>query len=420
MEPEARYEIGKERLYLYAPAAYILMKVVFQAHVSPEALRAAIGKAAARQATLCSRVEQDRDGAAYFVPCEPVPAHITVVKPEEALQAVMQREIRTPFDVEHGGWMRHYFAEENGRDVWLLACHHMAGDGLSVLFFIRDVQTALGDLPLQWERQPFCLCQSASLGGKLPAPMRWGIHAINRQWEKDGRIFRPEDRERMTGAYWQGRMLSMKHTTVENGLLESVLAACRSHGVTLTAAWLAAVMTTDGNATDAGVAVSVRPKNFDGMANWATGISVRYTPKSGDFWRAARDIRRLMLKKQGNVDQRNFLLNFLRELSPTLIDATYFSAFDGLENKAAGRVRDMFGYNGGSKGCSVTNLLRAPLVAGMIERIEFYPPMVPNAKRLFGLVTVEDKLEFTLQSFEPEEDTIRFLDAALDRIVREL
>lgn len=420
MEPEIRYEISKERLYLYAPAAYILMKVVFQQPVSPEALRAAIAKATERQATLCSRVVQDWDGTAYFVPCEPIPVCVTELKSEETLRAVMQREIRTPFDIEHGEWMRHYFTEEKGCSVWFFACHHMAGDGLSVLFFIRDVQAAAADPLLQWERQPFRLCRPGSLGGKLPAPMRWGIHAMNWQWGKDGKTFGPEDRERMAGTYWRGRVLSMEHATVEKAWVERVLTACRAHNVTLTAAWVAAVLMTDVDSADVGIAVSARPMDFDGMANWATGISIRCTPKSEDFWKTAQDIRHFVLKKQGDVNQRNFLLNFLGELSPTLIDASYFSAFDGLKSKAVGRVTNMFGYGGRPKGCSVTNLLCAPFEADFIERIEFYPPMVPNARRLFGLVTVGGKLEITLQSFEPEEETSRVLNAALNQMLREL
>ena len=416
---DTKTAVDKERLYLFAPAAAILLLVTFQRAVPPERLQSAIRRAAARQAVLGSRVQQQPDGSAFFTPCNPPLLSVQLPGTEETPEALMRREMQTPFAVERGEWMRHYcWQPEGGRTVWLLSCHHMAGDGIAMLYFLRDVQKALFNPSLCWQREPFYLCVPGELQGALPVPMRWGMAALNRQWKKTGHGFTPEDREKLLPAYWAKRNLSMAQKMVEPEQLTQWLAACRLHHTTLTAAWLAAVLLVTGEAMDAGIAVSIRPAGLESMANWATGISIRCTPDHRAFWETARDIRRRMLRKSENPAKRKFLLHFLHALSPTLIDAAYFAAFDGFNNKAAGRLCRMFGYDGHPKSCSVTNLLRAPLADGAIETIAFYPPMVPNAKRLFGLVTAGDRLCATLQILGDEADAPQLLNAVITRMVQ--
>ena len=411
------HEITKERIYLFSPAACILMQVTFRQTVSVDALQSAIGRAAARQATLCSRAQLRADGSAFFVPCEPAPPHLCRIEPMETPETVIRREMRTPFAIEQGEWMRHSIAETDGKTVWFLACHHMAGDGRSLLYFIEDVAAALREPALTWDRQAFFALAAQDEKGSLSAPMRWGLRVLNRQWEKTKRVFSPEDRARITEAYWADRFLCMAHATVGKRQLENLLQACRRHRVTLTSAWLAAVLLSTTGVMDAGIAVDIRPDGFTGMANLATGIGVRCA-RRGELWSAAQTIHRRMRQMLADGGKRDFLLHFLRALSPTLIDAAYFAAYDGLESGAARRVSVMFGYDGHPKSCSVTNLLRAPLRGDTVERIAFYPPMVPNAKRLFGMVTTGGTLEITLQSFAGEPEPKALLDAVTERLYR--
>ncbi len=415
---ESIASVDKERLYLFAPAAAILMRVTFATIVSAERLQSAIQRAGARQAVLGCRVEQRLNGEAFFVPCVSPLVTVREAAAEETPEALMRREMRTPFALEQGEWMRHHCWQADGRTVWLLSFHHMAGDGTALLFFIRDVQSALRDAGLVWQRQPFCLCAPGSLDGELSAPMWWGLRGLNRQWEKAKRCFTPEDRVRMTDTYWAGRSLSMAQTVAEPRQLERMLAACRLHHTTLTAAWLAAVLFATGEPMDAGIAVSIRPGGLDGMANWATGVSVRCAPGRAAFWEVAQDIRRRMLRKTEDPARLNFLLHFLRALSPTLIDAAYFAAFDGFQNKAAGRLSRMFGYDGHPKSCSVTNLMRAPLAEDDLESLAFYPPMVPNARRLFGMVTAGGRLCVTLQTLGDGADARTLLDTVMSRMAQ--
>lgn len=408
--------IGKERIYLFAPAAAIILRITLPATIPADALQAAIGRAARRQATLCSRAELRADGSACFVPCAPAEPRVRPLPSEESADAALLREARTPFAIERGEWMRHTVFTENGKTVWLLFCHHMAGDGLALLGFVRDVLSALQNPARTWEREPFALCAVDSLPGGLPWPMRQGLRALNRQWAKEERQFTPADHERMTDAYWAGRTLAMARVTLEAPRLEAVLAACHAQRATLTGAWLAAIA--NGESESVGVAISIRPDGLESMANWAAGVTVRCAANRGDFWRAARECSHQIRRQTDDPAKRNFLPHLLNALSPTLIDAAYFAAFDGLESGAAKRIAAMFGYGRQPKGCSVTNLLRAPMAEDAVEEVAFYPPMVPNAGALYGMVTAGGALTVTLQCFADAAEARAQLNAALARLLK--
>lgn len=99
------------------------------------------------------------------------------------------------------------------------------------------------------------------------------------------------------------------------------------------------------------------------------------------------------------------------ELRPSLVDAAYFSGYAGYENKAAGMVRDMFGYHGNPKGISVTNLGKLPIPsvygAYQLKEFIFAPPLVPNAKRLFGAATLGEEGVLNLTMTAGKEDFLR-------------
>lgn len=153
--------------------------------------------------------------------------------------------------------------------------------------------------------------------------------------------------------------------------------------------------------SDVGMAASIRPEQFTGMGNYATGISIRFLYNHNkDFWKNAQAVHQLIYRKLNNPDKKFFLLKFMDSLEPTLIDSAYFSAFGEYQNKTSKIIQNMFGYNQNPKSISVTNLGKLPISAVYgdyhISDFIFLPPLVPNAKRLFGVVTLEDQMYITI------------------------
>ena len=89
-------------------------------------------------------------------------------------------------------------------------------------------------------------------------------------------------------------------------------------------------------------------------------------------------------------------------------------------------VRDMFGYHGNPKGISVTNLGKLPIPtcygAYRLKEFVFAPPLVPNAKRLFGVAALgeETVLQVTMiaekEAFPREEAFFKQAAAVLKRM----
>jgi len=138
------------------------------------------------------------------------------------------------------------------------------------------------------------------------------------------------------------------------------------------------------------------------MGNYASGFSIQLRPDSQkDFWANAAKVHERMLEKINHHGKKFFILNFMNAVSPTLIDAAYYSAFDEFSDPTAASTSRMFGYQGNGKGISLTNLTRAPIPdqygAICLARIVFAPPLVPNAKRILGIVTIGGCMTVTMQ-----------------------
>lgn len=406
--------IQKERLYYMAPAANIVMRVELQKDVGADALADAITRASRRHATLSSRAVTDASGQATLVPHTPAPASVSPLGGADELSRALIEEAQAPLEPESGLWMRHRYGVIDGAPIWLMSMHHVAGDGISLLYFIRDTLAALDDPGLSWQTEDFRLCDPHALGGRPPLPLRLLVGSIARAWDKERRVFTPDDRRRVTEEYWSGRKLCMLSRALDGDALNKALEACRSHGVTLTAAVCAAMLIADGEAKNVALAASIRPSGYEGMANWATGITVSGSPAT-PFWELASSLKRGMDDKLNNDAKRNYLLKFLDLVPPTLMDASYFSAFDRLESKPAASMSRLLGFSGEPKGISMTNLLRAPVGDGVMS-IRFYPPLVPNVRRLIGMATVGDRLEITLQASDTPEECERYIDRLMSVI----
>jgi hypothetical protein len=239
-------------------------------------------------------------------------------------------------------------------------------------------------------------------GAKLNPVLGLMMRMTNRRWEKSGKVFSWEDRIRLYEKFWCTRKTEIISREMEGEALSNLLAACRDHHVTLTAAMITALLLCTYGESDVGLAVNIRPEGFDGMGNYASGFSIQYKPDlQKGFWSNAAKVHEHMLKKIKCPGKKFFLLNFMNAITPTLIDAAYYSAFDEFADPSAASMSRMFGYNGKGKGISITNLTRAPIPDRYgdicLHRIVFVPPLVPNAKRILGIVTIGNRMDVTMQ-----------------------
>lgn len=188
---------------------------------------------------------------------------------------------------------------------------------------------------------------------------------------------------------------------LEEDIYDSIYRYSKENKITVNTIVTTALIRASGELSDVGMAVNVREDGFIGMGNYATGISVKYQyNEKKNFIENAETVQKMIYDKLNNASKKYFLLQFMRSIEPTLIDAIYFNACCDYNNKTAEIFSKMFGYKGNPKGISITNLTKLPIETkyGSYEITDFVfvPPLVLNAKIIIGIATIGRKMVLSL------------------------
>ncbi len=399
-------KITTERTHFYAPAINIVMLVTITGEPSEAELNYAIHKAVGKHDILRSRAYLDQSGDSFYSLMKKARSRIimkVVTSADEWKQLIKEQE-RIPFHISSGDMIRYFLLKHEDEVQLVIVAHHLLGDGLSLIYFIRDIMKVLEDPATTYSRMPIKVLGKKDIpkNAKINPMIRLMMKLVNRKWNRNRKIFHQDEFHEMFESYWNKRETEIMDELFTGRELEKLIYLCKLNEVTVNSAIVTAFLYGVRVEKEVGLAVSIRPDKFEGMGNYVSGISIRYQLNNRKtFWENARKVQKLIYKKLNSNSAKYFLLQFLDCLEPTLVDAAYFSAFDGYENKSAAKVRDMFGYNRGSKGISITNLTRLdiPRTYGKygINTIRFVPPLVPNAKRIIGIETIGEQMSVTLQ-----------------------
>lgn len=135
-----KYEMGKERGFLFSPTAAMANIVTIRGSVPPERLKRAVDTAVRANGLLSTKILIDETGKGFYKEQEEPVYSITVTG--DTVEEVLAREQAIPFRLEEGELIRFFILI--GHKVKLLVYSHLlAGDHLSIAFFIQDVMTVL-------------------------------------------------------------------------------------------------------------------------------------------------------------------------------------------------------------------------------------------------------------------------------------
>ena len=410
-----------ERTHLFCPSIKVAVVVNIEGAVSFAMLESAIRQAVAANEILCSTIGLDSDGTAYYRPTEK-PLY-TLSRSDEMWETLVATAHRKPCNLEEGPLLDCFVVQTEPDLQLLLVAHHLVGDGLSMALFVQDIMKALAGSPLVFK--PLSLLSSDSVGDSrnLNPVMRFLLDRQNRSWRKTGKAFSYADYQRMVHSYWTDRGIHIASQNMHGETLEKLLHFAKAHKLTLNSIISTAMFKVKGEKAKLGIAASVRPEGYQGMGNYASGISVQYSYKSSkDFTENAQTIQRLIQKKTHSDDAKYFLLRFLQALDPTLIDAAYFAAYDGYDNPIAKRMQSMFGYHGKPTQIGLSNLMVLPIGAQYgpyrLSRFCFIPPLVPNNDTIVGVATLGMSMELSL--IGSQRVSLNETQTTLERVVHEL
>lgn len=419
------YRLITARTHYYAPAANIVMAVAITGEPSVDELTIAIQKAVSKHEIFSNKVILDNNGDCFYLAIKPrsITLNVKEMKEEADWKKLVNEQERIPFDFQNGELLRFFLLTKRGNRKLLLVANHLAGDGLAILFLIRDIMTFLDNPELQCDMLPVQLMDDFGYpkDSKLNPFYRLILKQINQSWIKNKKIFRYEEFTDMFRSYWKNRQLGIADETISDTDLQNLITKCRENRVTVNSAIAAAFLLAAPGENEIGMAVSVRPEGYEGMGNFASGISVQYEPdRKKSFWKNAKKIHKLIYKKLKKNEEKYFVLQFLKGLEPTLIDASYFSSFAGFYNKQAAKVREWFSYNEKQQlAFGVSNLAKPKLPCRYgkygIEDIKFVPPLMPNNKVVIGIVTIGNKMTITMQ-YEKKQGYEKSIKAFKDAI----
>ncbi len=406
-------KIAKERTHYYAPSINVVMVLTISGAPVDQDIRSAINKAVSRHGILNCKVYQDDIGEIFYSPIQDSNVKIETRKlhNKDDWRIIIAEQERVPFNFESGELIRFFILQHAEKTQLVIIAHHLAGDGISILHLARDIMTSLKNPKEEFEFIPVKLYEESDIpkDAKLNFFLRIMMKSINKQWNKNKKIFTYNEYKEMFCNFWSERKTNILLGEISGIDLQQLYQSCKEHGITINSAIVTAFLTAVENETVVGLAASIRPKGFEGMGNYATGISIRYKMNPAKpFWDNAVLVHKLIYEKLNNSSKKFFLLRFMIGLAPTLIDAAYFNAFAGFHNPIAAKASNMFGYNGNPRGISITNLTKADIPSQygkyQIDDIVFIPPLVPNTKRIIGVVTLEDTMTVTMQ-YEDKNST---------------
>jgi hypothetical protein len=396
---KSKVKIDKERTWIFSPVNNIVTKVDINGIVKEEQLKEAIKVTVSHYGMFHQRIVLDNDGNAYYERSEYFEPTIKLMK--NGWKEVAKEQEKIPFAIDKGEFVRFFFSRTEIGATLLIIAHHIAGDGISFTYFVQDIVRSLaGEILTDKEIELFNM-ESLPKEARLRAPTTWLMKYMNRKWRKTGRTFGFQEYYSMFKEYWNSKDTDIHTFYLEDDKYNSLCKYSKENNVTVNTLLTTAFIRASEELSDVGIAASIRQKGFDGMGNYATGISIKhqYNEKSS-FLVNARSVQKKIDSKLNDPSKKYFLLQFMRNIEPTLIDAIYFSSCSDYKNSTAATFSRMFGYDGNPKGISITNLTRLPIESKYgdyeINDFIFVPPLVLNAKRIIGIASIGNKMVLTL------------------------
>ncbi|MDF2906746.1 MAG: condensation domain protein [Herbinix sp.] len=394
-----------ERIHYYAPAINIVLAFTIGGNPNIEELKTAIKKAMDQHDIFRSRVVLNEEGEGYY---EAIPEAVVKIElresyDEEDWKKLIYEQERIPFDFVNGELVRYFILRKTEGIQLVMIAHHLCGDGLAITYLLRDIMTALGNPDQGTVRMPIRICSEQDIprAARLKPHVKFLVRLGNKRWNKTKRVFRYEEFLSMFHQYWVNRQTAVEDFVISGDTLKRLQEVCRSRKITINTAIATAFLLTIGTETESGYAVSVRPEGYEGMGNFASGVSIEYEiAKNKSFWENATAIQEQLYRKIKNVKKKYFVLEFMSKIEPTIMDAIYFNAYAGYQDKLAQTFGNMFRYNGNPRGMGITNLTRLGIPSSYgsyrIEDLRFVAPIIPNSKRIIGVVTLDDNMSITM------------------------
>ena len=398
------YKIETERGDIFDVNMMIAMQITVSGKASEEELCKAFDSAAASFEILGCKVVLDDKGDAYYDKCYSQKNSISF-KDFELSELILEQE-RIRFRIEDGEFLRCFVSFTNNEEMKMcFMMHHLGGDGKSLCYFIEAFLKCLNGDKSEYRRIVLLNKETLPKDAKLPFWAKWFIKNYNRKWRKERRVFGFDDMSKAYEKFWQTHSTVIWNEVTESKELCEKLKECKENHIGFTSYTIAEMIKDIPAAQDVGLAVNGRLDANRTMSNQATGISVKYKyNRNKTLVRNAMMINRKMKKKLRSNIAKYFILRFMNEFDPTLIDAVNLIYAGYFHSDTSAKLAKLLGYGGKTKDISITNLTQLDIKTDYgqykLTDLIFVPPVVSYGKNIVGMVTVGGHLNTTYHRYK--------------------
>lgn len=386
-------EIRTERSNLFEPNVYITMCVEITKTTSVQALFTAVNEAYKANEATMSKIVLDNAIASYKrLSVSGCKVEIT----EKHWLDIVKLNEKIPFALEHGELIRTFIIPTDQTIQLLVMAHHLVGDGKSILYFIKDSMTSLSGGTLTYK--PLTLLTKQTLSKtNLSLPARVYVNYCKYKWKQVP--FTWQDYYDVHKNYWQNVTSNIRYKTLSVVETKRIIEEAKHIGCSVNSYIITKLLKRYQNKCEVGIPVSIRDNENEAMTNLTSAISIHYQYNiKRSFAKNAMQVHH-MIKKQIHKNSW-FVLKFLNELPPTLIDAVLLHTHNQDGNHLVEYTAKIMGYTGDRvRDMGVTNLmvLDIPNIYGqhIIENIVFVPPAVSYCNTIIGVLTTNGKMTIT-------------------------
>lgn len=382
--------IRSERANLFEPNVYISMIVKMSTNLQSEEIEQAVYKAYESNEATMSKIVMEENGDAYYEKMESSGCKFII--DSCSWKELLHQSEKRPFALNEGELVRTFLTKENEQLILLIHAHHLVGDGQSVLILLNDIVNGMNKQSLTYKTMLSVDGNFLEKRAKLGIGTKLYIKRNNQKWRKNAKAFTWDDYYSIHTKYWNKYASEIDWITYD---IKELKAKCPK-GITINSYMITELLKEHQECQVVGIPVSIREDK--GMSNQTSGIAVKYKYNSKkSFEINVNQVHKAIYKKLKNRDMRYFILLFMEQLYPSLIDAVLLQSHGCYENELTEKLAKVMGYIGdGGRDLGVTNLNKIHIPNAyarfVIEDILFVPPKVSYAKKVIGISTYGDKL----------------------------
>ena len=411
--------INTEREHIFSPDIHVGIAAKINTSIGNDRISDAIKALYHRHPLLTATIIFDKNNTAYYKLYSSKPIQLEFVESEDPLiwRSWMTDTNHKPFDFQNGPMLKMLVIRSKGHTTFAALGHHLLGDGISYVFFMRDFLSALDNHLDDMRLFPPIIQNASSLPveGRLGWLMKVLAKKLNRDYRKSGKQFTYNDYYSMYETYNLGKIPSMCLVSLNMDETQRLIDLCHLHRVTVNEAITTAFISARKNAgikSDyLGVSCSIRdemtvnPK--EGMGNYVSGIAVSANyDDSLNFWTNASNIGNLLNKKLKKTNKRMTALSLVDAIDDSLIDAVNFAGFGGYQNSTAQKLCDILCGVPADEGLGISNLgkFKMGFEQFSVEKMWFVPPLFASSDFIVGVFTLNNEMNFCLRYSASKHD----------------